>query len=129
MTRCSPVRKTYAATRLAGLYRRAVPSLRSPRLVGVNRLPVSHGKVSFDYMAKRFVAGASNDAVDALLLEGDLRRGREAGALPRAARGRDRPSLYHEAVAGIDPQDLLARLLMIDTKLGLEGDMPSRRIA
>ncbi|MFN8600901.1 MAG: asparagine synthase (glutamine-hydrolyzing) [Candidatus Binatia bacterium] len=117
--------KTYAATRLAGLYRRAVPSpLRSLVSWGVNRLPVSHGKVSFDYMAKRFVAGASNDAVDAHFSWKAIFDEAGKQALyrePRAVGPTVR--LYHEAVAGIDPQDLLARLLMIDTKLGLEGDM------
>lgn len=117
--------KTYAATRLAGLYRRAVPSpLRSLVSWGVNRLPVSHGKVSFDYMAKRFVAGASNDAVDAHFSWKAIFDEASKQALYREPRALG-PTvrLYHEAVAGIDPQDLLARLLMIDTKLGLEGDM------
>jgi len=117
--------KTYAATRLAGVYRRAVPSpLRSLLAWGVNRLPVSHGKVSFDYMAKRFVAGASRDAVDAhfswkAIFDEAAKQAlyREPHSVGPTVR------LYHEAVAGIDPQDLLARLLMIDTKLGLEGDM------
>lgn len=117
--------KTYAATRLAGLYRRAVPApLRSLVAWGVNRLPVSHGKVSFDYMAKRFVAGASNDAVDAHFSWKAIFDESAKQALyrePRAVGPTVR--LYHEAVAGIDPQDLLARLLMIDTRLGLEGDM------
>lgn len=117
--------KTYAATRLAGMYRRAVPSpLRSLVAWGVNRLPVSHGKVSFDYMAKRFVAGASSDAVDAHFSWKAIFDEAAKQALyrePRAVGPTVR--LYHEAVAGIDPQDLLARLLMIDTKLGLEGDM------
>ncbi|MBM4243802.1 MAG: asparagine synthase (glutamine-hydrolyzing) [Deltaproteobacteria bacterium] len=117
--------KTYAATRLAGVYRRAVPSpLHSLIAWGVNRLPVSHGKVSFDYMAKRFVAGASRDAVDAhfswkatfdeTAKQTLYRERRDVGPTVR---------LYHEAVAGIDPRDLLSRLLMIDTRLGLEGDM------
>ena len=51
--------ETYRARRLASLYarlpaligRRALPEL-------VRRLPVSHARVSFDYKAKRFVAGA-----------------------------------------------------------------------
>ena len=51
--------ETYRARRLAALYARL------PRLIGgralpelVRRLPVSHARVSFDYKAKRFVAGA-----------------------------------------------------------------------
>ena len=117
--------KTYAATRLAGQYRRMVPGpLRSLIAWGANRLPVSHGKVSFDYMAKRFVAGASSDAVDShfswkAIFDESAKQMlyREPRALGPTVR------LYHEAVAGIDPDDLLSRLLMIDTRLGLEGDM------
>ena len=50
--------ETYAAYKMASLYRGL-----SPRLTGmipslVARLPVSHKKVSFDYKAKRFVQGA-----------------------------------------------------------------------
>jgi asparagine synthase (glutamine-hydrolysing) len=51
--------ETYRARRIAALYARL------PRAIGagllpalVRRLPVSHAKVSFDYKAKRFVAGA-----------------------------------------------------------------------
>src|SRR5262249_29887244 len=52
--------KTYAATRLSRLYQSVVPAPARgfiPRLAAL--LPVSHGKVSFDYMAKRFTTGAS----------------------------------------------------------------------
>ena len=50
--------ETYAAYKVASLYRGL-----SPRLTGmipslVSRLPVSHKKISFDYKAKRFVQGA-----------------------------------------------------------------------
>jgi asparagine synthase (glutamine-hydrolysing) len=117
--------KTYAATRLAGQYRRVVPGpLRSLIAWGANQLPVSHGKVSFDYMAKRFVAGANNDAVDAHFSWKAIFNEAAKQALYREPRALG-PTvrLYHEAVAGIAPDDLLARLLMIDTRLGLEGDM------
>src|SRR5262245_11004631 len=50
--------ETYAAYKVASLYRGL-----SPRLTGlipslVSRLPVSHKKISFDYKAKRFMQGA-----------------------------------------------------------------------
>jgi len=118
--------KTYTATKLAGMYRRAVPGpLRSLVAWGANRLPVSHGKVSFDYMAKRFVAGASRDAVDAHFSWKAIFDEAAKHTLYRESRDQLGPTvrLYHEAVAGIDPQDMLSRLLMIDTRLGLEGDM------
>ncbi len=51
--------ETYRARRLAALYSR-LPRLVGGRLVPalVDRLPVSHERVSFDFKAKRFVRGA-----------------------------------------------------------------------
>jgi asparagine synthase (glutamine-hydrolysing) len=118
--------KTYAATRLAGLYRRLVPGpLRTVAAWAANRLPVSHGKVSFDYMAKRFVAGATRDAVDAHFSWKAIFDEEAKHALYRHVGEALEPTvrLYQQAVSGIDPDDLLSRLLMIDTQLGLEGDM------
>jgi len=53
---------TYAAGRL-GEYYRMLPRFISAGAIPwlVNRLPVSHRKVSFDFRAKRFVQGALND--------------------------------------------------------------------
>jgi asparagine synthase (glutamine-hydrolysing) len=50
---------TYSAYKLAKLYR-CLPGLVRRRLIPflVNRIPVSHGKISFDFKAKRFVMGA-----------------------------------------------------------------------
>ncbi|MBI3248594.1 MAG: asparagine synthase (glutamine-hydrolyzing) [Deltaproteobacteria bacterium] len=50
--------ETYTAYKMAEFYRRLPQSLQNlvPRLVA--KLPVSHGKVSFDYKAKRFIQGA-----------------------------------------------------------------------
>ncbi len=118
--------KTYAATRLAGLYRRAVPRpLRRVVAWGAAQLPVSHGKVSFDYMAKRFTAGADRDPTDAhfswkAIFDEDAKR-----ALYREARESLAPTvrLYHQAASSVPDDDLLARLLAIDTHVGLEGDM------
>src|SRR4029453_12988714 len=55
--------ETYVASKLAGWYRR-LPAMLSRRLVPhlVERLPVSHRRVSFDYKAKRFVRGALRGA-------------------------------------------------------------------
>jgi asparagine synthase (glutamine-hydrolysing) len=118
--------KTYAATRLSELYRRAVPGpLRRlvPRVVSL--LPVSHGRVSFDYMAKRFAAGASSPPLEAhfswkAIFDEErkraLYRDEPAGLAPTVR-------LYDEAAAGIPESDLLSRLLAVDTHLGLEGDM------
>lgn len=118
--------KTYSATVLAGWYRRLVPGPARRLLAGVvGQLPVSHGKVSFDYMAKRFVAGADRDPLEAHLswkaiLDEDAKR--ELYASPPAGL-EDTLQLYREAVADVDERDLLAQLLAIDTRIGLESDM------
>jgi len=53
---------TYAAGRLGEYYRRLPGFLAAGAIPWlVNRLPVSHRKVSFDFKAKRFVQGALND--------------------------------------------------------------------
>jgi len=76
-------------------------------------------------MAKRFVAGASRDAVDAHFSWKAILDEAAKHALYREQRAQLGATvrLYHEAVAGIDSRDMLARLLKIDTQLGLEGDM------
>src|SRR5581483_8984837 len=118
--------KTYAATRLSGLYQRIVPKPLRRVVPGlVSLLPVSHGKVSFDYKAKRFAAGASQPALAAhfswkAIFDEDRKRD-----LYREPQDELAPTvrLYDEAAAGVDPKDLLARLLAVDTHVGLEGDM------
>ncbi|HEY8517992.1 MAG TPA: asparagine synthase (glutamine-hydrolyzing) [Candidatus Binatia bacterium] len=118
--------KTYAATRLAGVYRRAVPGpLRALAAWTANRLPVSHGKVSFDYMAKRFVAGATRNDIEAHFSWKAIFDEPAKRALYRELDETLEPTvrLYHQVAARIEPNDLLARLLAIDTHIGLEGDM------
>lgn len=118
--------KTYTATRLAAQYRRWLPGFvrdAIPRLV--EQLPVTHGKVSFDYMAKRFAAGASLDSIAAHLSwkaiwDEDAKR-----TLYREAPTGVEPTLrlFRAAAAAAKAPDLLAQLLAIDTLVGLEGDM------
>ncbi len=50
--------ETYTAYKLASLYRGLPAQVRAVIPPLVSRLPVSHGKVSFDYKAKRFVPSA-----------------------------------------------------------------------
>ncbi|MDG2303906.1 MAG: asparagine synthase (glutamine-hydrolyzing) [Candidatus Binatia bacterium] len=118
--------KTYSATLLAGWYRRLVPSPARKLLASmVGQLPVSHGKVSFDYMAKRFVAGADRDPLEAHLswkaiLDEDAKRelyASQPDGIEETLR------LYQEAAGDVDERDLLAQLLAIDTRIGLESDM------
>ncbi|MBM4267271.1 MAG: asparagine synthase (glutamine-hydrolyzing) [Deltaproteobacteria bacterium] len=118
--------KTYPATVLAGWYRRLVPALgRNVVARVVERLPVSHGRVSFDYMAKRFVAGADRDPIEAhLSWKAIFDEDRKRTLYDSTADGLE-PTLrlYREAIADVDQTDLLGQLLAIDTRLGLEGDM------
>lgn len=118
--------KTYSATLLASWYRRLLPTfLRNavPRIV--DWLPVNHGKVSFDYMAKRFASGASLDSLAAHLswkaifdeeAKRELYRDDPTGLEPTL---RLFTAAAHEGKAS----DLLSKLLAIDTLVGLEGDM------
>lgn len=50
--------ETYVANMLAGFYRKIPAGIRSSLRRIVENLPVSHKKVSLDFKAKRFVAGA-----------------------------------------------------------------------
>lgn len=119
--------ETYLAGKLAALYRR-LPGVvgRSLLPAVVRRLPVSHGKVSFDYKAKRFVAGANLPLADGHFwwkvvlseaVQSELCTARpddphlETAALYRAAAER----------AGSD--DWLARLQAIDAQIYLPDDI------
>ncbi|HXJ35641.1 MAG TPA: asparagine synthase (glutamine-hydrolyzing) [Candidatus Eisenbacteria bacterium] len=117
--------ETYRARKIAAAYARL------PRIVGqglvpavVRRLPVSHGKVSFDYKAKRFVTGAYLPPAAGHLwwksiLTEDMKRGLYAGGaeglVPTA---RLFESLYAESDGGE-----LDRLQYVDTALYLAADI------
>ncbi|HYC22244.1 MAG TPA: asparagine synthase (glutamine-hydrolyzing) [Candidatus Bathyarchaeia archaeon] len=118
--------QTYRATKLAGLYRRTLPAAARrmlPRLV--EALPVSHRKVSFDYKAKRFTAGASLPDIEAHLSWKAIFTEDAKRALYQGPAQGVRPTvrLYREMAATVPSRDLLAQLLAIDTHLGLESDM------
>jgi asparagine synthase (glutamine-hydrolysing) len=119
--------ETYLAGKLAALYRR-LPAPVGRRLLPalIARLPVSHARVSLDYKAKRFVAGAYlppadghfwwkvvlSEAAQAELCVGPARNGHlETAALFRAA----------AAEAGSD--DWLARLQAIDAQIYLPDNI------
>ncbi len=119
--------ETYLAGKYSALYRR-LPGIIGRTLVPalVDRLPVSHARVSLDYKAKRFVRGAYlpledghfwwkvvlSEAVQAELCAGPARNGhRETAELFRAAAAR----------AGTD--DWLARLQAIDAHVYLPDNI------
>lgn len=119
--------ETYLAGKYAALYRR-LPDIIGRTLVPalVDRLPVSHARVSLDYKAKRFVRGAHlpladghfwwkvvlSEAVQSELCVGPARNGKlETAGLFRAAAAR----------AGSD--DWLAQLQAIDAHVYLPDNI------
>ncbi len=119
--------ETYLAGKYAALYRRL------PRVIGetlvpavVDRLPVSHARVSLDYKAKRFVRGAYlpledghfwwkvvlSEEAQSELCVGPARN----GALPT-------PALFHQAAARAGTDDWLARLQAIDSHVYLPDNI------
>ena len=118
--------QTYAAGRLAEAYRRLPPML-SRRLVPamVERLPVSHRRVSFDYRAKRFVAGALQPPADAHYAWKEVfgeaaKAALYAGPAPDAAPA---INLYREAFADCAAPETLTRLQHVDQALYLPDDI------
>ncbi|MCC6850552.1 MAG: asparagine synthase (glutamine-hydrolyzing) [Deltaproteobacteria bacterium] len=119
--------ETYLAGKFAALYRRL------PGVVGggvlpaiVRRLPVSHARVSLDYKAKRFVAGAALPLADGhfwwkVVLS-------EAAQAELCVRGAYDPlletaALFRAAAERAGTEDWLARLLAIDAHIFLPDDI------
>jgi asparagine synthase (glutamine-hydrolysing) len=118
--------ETYVASKLAGWYRR-LPRLLSRGILPnlVDRLPVSHRRVSFDYKAKRFVRGALRGAAGSHLAWKEL-FSEDAKAELWAAPRDGMPTtarLWEDLHTGCPSTDWLARLLWVDLHLGLPDDM------
>jgi len=118
---------TYRARRMASWYARLPQSIGAglvPRVV--RNLPVSHAKVSFDYKAKRFVAGAYLPPAAGHLSWKTVFDEQAKAALyaqdvdPRALRPTQRlyDALYDEADGGD-----IERLQYVDSKLYLPADI------
>jgi len=120
---------TLQAHRLAGYYARLPRGLRDGLVApAVRRLPVSFDNLSFDFRAKRFVEGAGlslgerhvrwlgsfSAAERERLLTPDVRE-----ALGR----RSEPDLVHTTLERCGARDPLNRVLYLDMKLYLEGDI------
>ncbi len=121
---------TYNAYYIRKLYRRIPAPIRT-QLVRrlVDALPVSTAKVSFDFRAKRFVAGAELDAEEAhvwwrSILSESAKRDLYTDAF-RARLGAARPTseLYREHFERSGSDDALSRMLYADTRFYLPADM------
>jgi len=119
---------TYNAYFVRRLYRR-IPAPVRHHIVRriVNALPVSPGKVSFDFKAKRFIAGAELDPWDAhfwwrVILSESAKRDLYTDAL-RQRVTRPTSELYREHFDRSGTDDPLARMLYADTRFYLPADM------
>jgi asparagine synthase (glutamine-hydrolysing) len=134
--------RTHYAWRLANLYRRLPGALRDGLIpAAVDRLPVSHGKVSFDLKARQFVRAAaapaaqahfgfkeflSEDARQALLVRGQpeptVRLFNEAYG--RHAVGHELDGVLYTDTALYLPDDILVKLDRMTMAHGLEARVP-----
>jgi len=116
---------THRALRLATLWRRLPAAVREtlvPALVA--RLPVSHGKVSFDLKAKQFVASASAAPAHAFFgFKEFLRAPRRHALCPPAAEVELPSRLFDAAFAAHEFRDALDAALYADTTLYLPDDI------
>ena len=118
--------QTYAAYKLAEIYKR-LPTILSTAVIPslVKRLPVSHRKVSFDYKAKRFIAGALLPPAERhyrwkVIFTEDVKSklyASEIGGLT------DPLALYRNTYDHCDAPEPLTKLQHIDLKVYLPDDI------
>ncbi len=120
---------THAAYKIRKLYRKAVPEFVRRGVVQniVNRLPVSHKKLSFEFKAKRFTEGAELDIPTShffwrVVLSDDARR--EVLSRPERFDRFSQSSEYFRNIFNSCRTDSdLNRLLCIDTSCHLPHDL------
>ena len=121
---------TYNAYFMRALYRR-IPALLRRQLVRrlVEALPVSAAKVSFDFRAKRFVAGAELDPEEAhfwwrAILSESAKHDLYTDAFrARLTHARPTSELYRDHFQRSGTDDPLSRMLYADTRFYLPADM------
>ena len=120
---------TYNAYFIRQMYRR-VPSLLRRHIVrrAVESLPVSTGKVSFDFRAKRFVAGAELEADEAhfwwrVILSESAKQNLYTDAFRERVPSRPTSELYRDHFRRSGTDDPLSRMLYADTRFYLPADM------
>jgi asparagine synthase (glutamine-hydrolysing) len=118
--------QTYAAYRLAALYKRLPKSLAATVIPAiVRRLPVSHNKVSFDYKAKRFINGAMLRPAEAhYWWKVIFTEEAKADLYTNGANGHEDPvRFYREIYDDCPALDPVTRLQHIDLKIYLADDI------
>ncbi len=116
---------TLQAHRLAGYYQRA-PGVVRRGLVEpvVRRLPVSHGNLSFDYRAKRFVSGAAHPVAERhQRWMGSFTSEERAAVLSPGLRGSLAALNGDPPVDDYSALDPLNQVLMLDMRMYLENDI------
>jgi asparagine synthase (glutamine-hydrolysing) len=120
---------TYNAWFVRDLYRR-VPRFVRRNLVRrvVEALPVSTGKVSFDFRARRFVSGAELDAEEAhfwwrAILSESAKRALYTDAFRERVTPTPTSELYRAHFRRSHTDDALSRMLYADTRFYLPADM------
>ena len=120
---------TYQADKIAMWYRRL------PRAIGtglvpalVNRMPVSAGKASLDFKAKRFVTGGSLPPLPAhvawkAFMSEEMKTRLYEGTAFQHGTPRASALLFQEYYDGYATKDLVNRMLYVDTKIQLPDDM------
>jgi len=116
---------TLQAHRLAGYYQRA-PGVVRRGLVEpvVRRLPVSHGNLSFDYRAKRFVSGAAHPVAERhQRWMGSFTSEERTAVLSPGLRGSLAALNGDPPVDDYGALDPLNQVLMLDMRMYLENDI------
>ncbi len=119
---------TYLAARIARIYRR-VPGMLRRGLIErlVNRLPASYQRMSFDFKAKSFVAGASLDPERAHLrfkevFSADQRQALFTPELQVRIGTSDPFDVFAQHLDRIEESELINRLMYLDFKTFLPDD-------
>jgi asparagine synthase (glutamine-hydrolysing) len=116
---------TVLAHRLAGYYNRLPAILRRRLIPGVvDRLPVNHDNLSFDYKAKRFVGSAHLDVADRHRhWMGSFTPDEAAGLLTPGVLDPHAPDPVLEHLATRSLREPLNQVMYLDMKLYLENDI------
>jgi asparagine synthase (glutamine-hydrolysing) len=121
--------ETYQAFYIARLYRTLPKAVRRHVIRPlVEALPVSYGKVSWDYKLKRFVRGAELDAEAAhgywrMIFDDVEKRDLYTAKTQQFLGGTSTIDLFREVFAETDADHPLDRLLYVDSRFYLPNDM------